>query len=87
MERLLIKNILSEEHIGKPLTVCGWVRTKRESKGFAFLVISDGSTQDTLQLVIPVEAPAFQELHRCTTGSAVRATGILRESPAKGQKF
>jgi asparaginyl-tRNA synthetase len=87
VERLLIKDVLSEENIGKSLTVCGWVRTKRESKGFAFLVVSDGSTQDTLQLLINSEPPAFQELYRCNTGSAIQATGVLRESPAKGQKF
>ena len=87
MERLLIKDVLSAENIGKSLTVCGWVRTKRESKGFAFLVVSDGSTQDTLQLLINCKPPAFQELYRCNTGSAIQATGVLRESPAKGQKF
>ena len=87
MERLVIKDVLSEENIGKSLNVCGWVRTKRESKGFAFLVVSDGSTQDTLQLLINNETPAFQELYRCNTGSAIQATGLLRESPAKGQKF
>jgi len=87
VERLLIKDVLSEENIGKWFTVCGWVRTKRESKGFAFLVVSDGSTQDTLQLLINSKPPAFQELYRCNTGSAIQATGVLRESPAKGQKF
>ena len=87
MERLLVKDVLSEENIGKPFTVCGWVRTKRESKGFAFLVLSDGSTQETLQLVINSETPAFQQLHRCNTGAAIKAKGILKESPGKGQKF
>ena len=78
MERLLVKDVLSEENIGKPVTVCGWVRTKRESKGFAFLVLSDGSTQETLQLVINSETPAFQQLHRCNTGAAIKAKGILK---------
>lgn len=87
MERILIKNILSDEYIGKPVTVCGWVRSKRESKGFAFLVLSDGSTQETLQLVINSGAPAFQQLLRLNTGAAILAKGILKESPAKGQKF
>jgi asparaginyl-tRNA synthetase len=87
LERLLVKDVLSGENIGKPVTVCGWVRTKRESKGFAFLVLSDGSTQETLQLVINSETPAFQQLHRCNTGAAIKAKGILKESPGKGQKF
>lgn len=87
VERILIKDVLSESYIGKPITVCGWVRTKRESKGFAFLVISDGSTQDTLQLVLPGESDAFLKLHQCNTGAAIKAEGILKKSPAKGQKY
>jgi len=87
VERILIKDVLSESYIGKPITVCGWVRTKRESKGFAFLVISDGSTQDTLQLVLPGESDAFRKLQQCDTGAAIKAEGILRESPAKGQIY
>lgn len=87
MERILVKDVLSDEYIGKPVIVCGWVRTKRESKGFAFLVLSDGSTQETLQLIVPGEAPAFQQIPRCNTGAAVRAKGIMKQSPAKGQKY
>lgn len=87
MERLLVKDILSEKYIGQPVTVCGWVRTKREAKGFAFLVLSDGSAQETLQLVVSSEIPAYQQLPRCNTGAAIKATGILKESPGKGQKF
>ena len=87
MERILIKDILSDKYLGKPVTVCGWVRSKRESKGFAFLVLSDGSSQETLQLVINSGAPGFQQLHRLNTGAAILAKGILKESPAKGQKF
>ncbi len=87
MERILIKDVLSESYIGKPVTVCGWVRSRRESKEFAFLVLSDGSAQETLQLVIPGEASAFRQLHRCNTGAAVKVNGILKESPAKGQKY
>jgi len=87
MERLLVRDILSGKHIGQAVTVSGWVRTKREAKGFAFLVLSDGSSQETLQLVVSSETPAFQQLPHCNTGAAIKATGILKESPAKGQKF
>ncbi len=86
MERAFIKDILEKGILGQQVTVCGWVRTRRESKGFAFVVLHDGSTQDTLQLVIPGETPASQEVHRCDTGAAIRAKGVLRESPGKGQR-
>lgn len=87
MDRIRIKNLFSDGGTGQTVNVCGWVRTKRESKGIAFISISDGSTQDTLQLVIPSESPAFSKLSGCNTGAAIRVSGIMKESPGKGQKF
>jgi len=84
---MLIKEIFSGKQVGQEVTVCGWVRTKRESKEVAFLALSDGSAQDTLQLVVPAGSPAFGQLHRCNTGAAIGAKGMLKESPAKGQKY
>ena len=87
MDRVLIRDIFKEGNVGQNVIVCGWVRTRRESKGFAFLVLNDGSAQETLQLVVPGGAPAFHALSRCDTGAAIRAKGVLKESPGKGQKF
>jgi asparaginyl-tRNA synthetase len=87
VERSLIKNVLDNTNIGHQVIICGWVRTKRESKGFAFIVLNDGSTQETLQIVVPVESHAFKEVPRCETGAAIKAKGILKESPGKGQKL
>jgi asparaginyl-tRNA synthetase len=87
VKRVLIKEIFSGKEAGQEVTVCGWVRTKRESKRVAFLALSDGSAQDTLQLVVPAESPAFGQLHRCNTGAAIAVKGMLKESPAKGQKY
>ncbi len=86
MNRVRINNVFSKGEIGKDLTVCGWVRSKRGSKGVAFIALNDGSTQETLQLVISEESSAFNNLSECNTGAAIKATGILKESPAKGQK-
>ncbi len=87
MDRTRLLQVFSEDSIGQDLTVCGWVRSRRESKGVAFIALSDGSTQETLQLVVPAESPAFTELPRCNTGASIRARGVVRESPAKGQKI
>jgi asparaginyl-tRNA synthetase len=76
MKRVRIRSVLTESYIGKEITICGWVRTKRESKGLVFIALSDGSTQDTLQLVISEETPAFDKVHQCTTGTAIKVTGI-----------
>jgi asparaginyl-tRNA synthetase len=85
MKRVRIKSVLAESHIGDSVTVCGWVRTRRESKDVAFIALSDGSSQDMLQLVISVDQPAFGTLPLCNTGTAINAQGIIRESPGKGQ--
>jgi asparaginyl-tRNA synthetase len=87
MDRVRVKKVLSERGAGQEVTVCGWVRTKRESRGLSFVALSDGSTQETLQLVIPENTPAFKLLSQCNTGSAIRARGILKESPGKGQNL
>ncbi|MCB1746249.1 MAG: asparagine--tRNA ligase [Gammaproteobacteria bacterium] len=65
----------------------GWVRTKRESKGFAFLEINDGSCLANLQVVIEDGAHGYADLHEVTTGTAVAVRGDLVESPGKGQRW
>jgi asparaginyl-tRNA synthetase len=87
MERTIIKDILRSGNAGEPVTVCGWVRSRRESKDFAFIALHDGSVQETLQLVVSSEASAFKELVRCNTGAAIRAAGVLKESQGKGQRL
>ena len=87
VERTLIRDILAKGVADEPITVCGWVRSRRESKGFAFVVLNDGSSQNTLQLVVPGDSAAFREIVRCNTGAAIRAKGVLKESPGKGQRL
>lgn len=87
VERLLIKDVLSDKYIGKEIRVCGWVRSRRVSKDIAFLVLSDGSTQETLQLVVFSNDTAFHNINLCNNGASLMAKGILKESPGKGQKF
>jgi asparaginyl-tRNA synthetase len=72
-----------------PVTVKGWVRTRRDSKaGISFVHVSDGSCFHPVQVVAPNTLPNYQEevLH-LTAGCAVEATGTIAPSPAKGQPF
>ncbi len=72
-----------------PVTVQGWVRTRRDSKaGISFVHLSDGSSFHPLQVVAPNTLPNYEgEVLRLTAGCAVEATGMILPSPAKGQKF
>jgi asparaginyl-tRNA synthetase len=72
-----------------PVTVKGWVRTRRDSKaGFSFVNVSDGSSFHPVQVVAPKDLPNYEkEILHLTAGCAVEATGLIVPSPAKGQPF
>lgn len=71
------------------LSVKGWVRTRRDSRaGISFVQVSDGSSFHPLQVVAPSTLENYQdEILKLTAGCAVRATGTIVPSPAKGQPF
>jgi asparaginyl-tRNA synthetase len=72
-----------------PITVRGWVRTRRDSKaGFSFVNVSDGSSFHPVQIVVSNSIGNYSsEVQRLTAGCAVEATGMIVPSPAKGQPF
>ena len=76
---------------GKPeetLVVQGWVRTKRELKGFAFLEVNDGSSLGNLQIVINQDLPDYQGiLKQINTGASIEVSGVLVASQGKGQRI
>jgi len=72
-----------------PVTLRGWVRTRRDSKaGISFVNVSDGSSFQAVQVVAPntLDNYASEVLH-LTAGCAIAATGNIVPSPAKGQPF
>ena len=53
MKHTDIKAILTDSaYIGTQVTVCGWVRTSRDSKNMAFIELNDGTSLSHLQIVI-----------------------------------
>ena len=72
-----------------PVTVKGWVRTRRDSRaGISFIHLSDGSSFHPLQVVAPNTLPNYpDEVLKLTAGCAVETTGTIVPSPAKGQPF
>src|SRR6185312_10869134 len=72
-----------------PVTLRGWVRTRRDSKvGISFVHVSDGSCFNPVQAVVPNTLSNYADdvLH-LTAGCAVEITGSVVPSPAKGQPF
>ncbi len=79
---------ISQKIIGSTITIKGWVRSIRNQKEFAFVMINDGSTFAGLQAVIESSFPNFNQIIQdLTTGASVSVTGRVIESPGSGQAF
>ncbi|MGF1602421.1 MAG: asparagine--tRNA ligase [Thermosynechococcaceae cyanobacterium] len=82
-----IINLLRSGEPGQRVTVQGWVRTKRELKGFAFVEINDGSSLQGLQVVLNQDLPDYDPvLKSLTTGASVSVSGMLVASQGKNQR-
>ena len=85
--RTLIKHALVSAEAKENVCVSGWVRSRRDSKGFSFLEINDGSCLSNLQAVVDGNVPGYDKIVHLTTGASVIVEGRLVASPAAGQKW
>jgi asparaginyl-tRNA synthetase len=85
--RTLIKHILAATEPKEAVTVKGWVRTRRDSKGFSFLELNDGSCLANVQVVVDAGTPGSEHLPQLATGASAVIEGKLLASPAAGQKW
>lgn len=90
-DRTKIKAILEAEEsaiLGKNVTVCGWIRTVRDQKSFAFIEISDGSCFSTIQVVADAKLPSYEaKIAELSTGAAIAISGEVVKSPGNKQKY
>jgi len=82
-----ILDALNSKYPSEYILIKGWVRTRRDSKGFSFLDINDGSCLRNIQVFIEEGSPAYKTLKDINTGCAVEVMGSLIESPGEGQKW
>ena len=75
--------------VGTPLTVKGWVRSRRDSKadgGLSFITVHDGTCQHPIQVVARRDLSNYEsEVVRLSTGCAVEVDGTLVASQGSGQ--
>ncbi len=83
--RELYKN--REIYFDTEVKVGGWVRSVRGSKNFGFLVISDGTYFETLQVVYHDKMENFAQISKLNVGAAVIVTGDFVATPEAKQPF
>ncbi len=87
MERIKIFELLKSETPIEQILIKGWVRTRRDSKGFSFIEVNDGSSLKNVQVVVNDSVDNYSEIKKLTTGSAVAIRGKLVESKGGGQRW
>lgn len=90
MERLEIKKLFesSESYADQSVTVCGWVRTLRDSKAIGFIEINDGSCFKGVQIVFEAaKLENYKDIAKLNVGSAIKVTGKLLLTPNANQPF
>ena len=87
MERTKIFKILKSDTPIDQVLIKGWVRTRRDSKGFSFIEVNDGSSLKNIQVVADEKLPNYEEIKKLTTGSALSVSGKLIESRGGGQHW
>ncbi|HIX14957.1 MAG TPA: asparagine--tRNA ligase, partial [Candidatus Hungatella pullicola] len=83
--RQIYKN--REEYLDKEVTVGGWVRSLRDSKAFGFIVLSDGTYFEPIQVVYHDTMENFSEISKLNVGTALIVKGTLVATPQAKQPF
>src|SRR4051812_19943624 len=87
MEKISVKQARDQVAVGKVVTVQGWIRTRRDSKGgFSFLEVNDGSCLANIQIVADAKLPNYEsEIKQLSAGCSVTVRGELKASGGKEQ--
>ena len=79
MKHLDIKIVReNKDYTGKEVTVCGWVRTARDSKNMAFFELNDGTSLSHIQVVID-KAVLTVDDEALKLGASVKVVGTAVE--------
>src|SRR5438270_13656419 len=82
-----VKDALNRTAPIAPISVQGWVRTRRDSKDFSFIELNDGSSLRNLQVIARNSLSNYAAVERLTTGASIAVRGALVQSQGKGQNW
>lgn len=87
MKRVRVSEALKADAVGKNIKLCGWVRTRRDSKqGFSFLELNDGSALKSIQIIAQSDLSNYEtDILKISIGSSIEVDGEVVVSLGKGQ--
>ncbi len=79
MKHTDIKEVFAAKAFGSEVTVCGWVRTARDSKNMAFIELNDGTSLKHLQIVIDKASELNYNQEALRLGTSLKVSGTVAE--------
>ena len=82
MSLISVQSARSKDAIGSQVTIQGWVRTRRDSKGgFSFIEVNDGSCMANIQIIADADLDNYEsEIKRLSAGCSVSIDGEVKPS-------
>ena len=77
----------TEKYADTLVEIGGWVRNRRGSKQFGFIMLGDGTYFNPVQVVYSDELENFQEISKINIGAALIIKGKLVLTPDSKQPF
>ena len=89
MELITVRDLFknTEKYVDQEIEIGGWVRNKRPSKQFGFIVLNDGTYFTPIQVVYNDSISNFQEISKINVGAALIVKGTLVLTPGAKQPF
>ncbi|WRS26399.1 asparagine--tRNA ligase [Oscillospiraceae bacterium MB08-C2-2] len=90
MDRLEIARLAADpgRYTGETVTICGWVRTLRDSKSIGFIELNDGSTFNSLQVVFEEKnLDNYKEITKIGVGASIVLEGQVILTPDAKQPY
>ena len=90
MKRILLNEFYknSVKYADQKVTVCGWMRTLRDSKAFGFIELNDGSCFKSTQIVFErANLENYDEIAHTNVGAALIVKGVVVSTPENKQPY
>lgn len=76
-----------DKYMDKPITVCGWIKSVRNSKQTCFIDLNDGTGMKNIQIVIDKSGDYDENVTKQNVGAALAVDGTVIKSINEKQPF
>ncbi|MEG1536228.1 MAG: asparagine--tRNA ligase [Clostridia bacterium] len=89
MEKLTLRELWGsyESRADQQVDICGWVRTIRDSKNFAFIELNDGTNFKSTQIVVNADCANYKDIVSQNVGAGLSIVGKVVVTPNMKQPF